>query len=456
MGQLNFPVQASPVWGDQSGRGQDLINAIENRAWVLGTILNHSTRGEMMLGFWPTTTLDNAPNFALYTLSNEIRARIASTTSGNDAGYSAATDYPIIVVWLNGGYQAFSKRGGIWYRDWMHSQVHASAYAGFSNYSAAGSLQDKWIIQSQKADLFDPEIFVESPAVGTGSNNGAYPEAPAFDFFMQYVVDTLPASGNIRVSFRWQWNPPDYIGPYAPIYDFVQIDSAGNIELYDHYEGLSDFLLATGSSGVSNGDTITVIAENFNRKVWVNETLVIDYNDADYSDSNQESTNWEVVDLGSGGVISDLTIAKYKLRDIIGLSDNLIVNGTFDADTDWTKGANWTIAAGVANHTGANSLLQAMVDPAIAEHIYYCEMEILNYVSGGLAAKVGTPSFPFYGIAFGQNDGVTSGYRVAEASGQFYLESFSSFSGDVDNVILKEVLFSSSYLAQILDSILGL
>jgi hypothetical protein len=29
--------------------------------------------------------------------------------------------------------------------------------------------------------------------------------------------------------------------------------------------------------------------------------------------------------------------------------DSLVTNGTFDTDTNWTKGTGWTIAAGVAS-----------------------------------------------------------------------------------------------------------
>ena len=33
--------------------------------------------------------------------------------------------------------------------------------------------------------------------------------------------------------------------------------------------------------------------------------------------------------------------------------DNLVTNGTFDSDTDWTKGTGWTIGSGVATAVGA-------------------------------------------------------------------------------------------------------
>ena len=37
----------------------------------------------------------------------------------------------------------------------------------------------------------------------------------------------------------------------------------------------------------------------------------------------------------------------------VGYGAELVTNGTFDTDTDWTKGTGWTISGGVATHTGA-------------------------------------------------------------------------------------------------------
>ena len=35
--------------------------------------------------------------------------------------------------------------------------------------------------------------------------------------------------------------------------------------------------------------------------------------------------------------------------------DSLVTNGTFDADTNWIKGTDWSISGGVANHTTTSS-----------------------------------------------------------------------------------------------------
>lgn len=65
------------------------------------------------------------------------------------------------------------------------------------------------------------------------------------------------------------------------------------------------------------------------------------------------ANGWE-----SGG--STWTISSNAVINTPTLGSELIVNGGFGADSDWTKGANWTIAAGVATKSGgvANNLTQ--------------------------------------------------------------------------------------------------
>lgn len=45
---------------------------------------------------------------------------------------------------------------------------------------------------------------------------------------------------------------------------------------------------------------------------------------------------------------------------------NLITNGTFATDTDWTKGTDWAIASGTANFIGGFGLLQQTISQVLA------------------------------------------------------------------------------------------
>jgi hypothetical protein len=68
----------------------------------------------------------------------------------------------------------------------------------------------------------------------------------------------------------------------------------------------------------------------------------------------------------------------------------IAVNGTFVSDTDWTKGAGWTIAAGVATATGAIStaISQVPTIPLVAGQAYAVTYTITRS-AGGLIPSLG-------------------------------------------------------------------
>jgi hypothetical protein len=76
------------------------------------------------------------------------------------------------------------------------------------------------------------------------------------------------------------------------------------------------------------------------------------------------------------------------------IKNNLAVNGTFDSDTVWNKGAGWTIAGGVAVATAAASDLDqtSLFEPRV---FYHVEFTVSGYSSGTitpvLGGTVGTP-----------------------------------------------------------------
>jgi hypothetical protein len=81
-----------------------------------------------------------------------------------------------------------------------------------------------------------------------------------------------------------------------------------------------------------------------------------------------------------------------------------IINGTFATDTDWTKGAGWTIAAGAATNSGATgSLSQTMVQPLTLGNTYRVTFdftdapaEVFVRFSGAVAQNVsGITTTPF-------------------------------------------------------------
>lgn len=73
-------------------------------------------------------------------------------------------------------------------------------------------------------------------------------------------------------------------------------------------------------------------------------------------------------------------------------STNLITNGVFGADTDWTKGTGWSIAAGVADCDGtqvaASNLYQGSV--TTDAKTYYVKFTVAGYIAGSVRCVIGT------------------------------------------------------------------
>lgn len=115
--------------------------------------------------------------------------------------------------------------------------------------------------------------------------------------------------------------------------------------------------------------------------------------------------------------------------------DNLVTNGTFDTDTDWTKGAGWTIGSGVASKASgtASSLYQENV--VVTNKVYYVQFTISNYSAGNMYVILdGSGS----GTSRSANGTYTENITASGGSNRFSLYASSSFVGDIDNVSIFE------------------
>jgi hypothetical protein len=120
----------------------------------------------------------------------------------------------------------------------------------------------------------------------------------------------------------------------------------------------------------------------------------------------------------------------------------LVTNGDFTVDANWTKGTGWTIAAGVASFAATGSSSQLTQPIAFVAGRIYALTFTLTRVAGNFQAR-------FEG-------GTTAGASTLTASGTYTqyltaatgnvtlaLQGGSTFTGTVDNVSLKSVLLSA-------------
>lgn len=110
--------------------------------------------------------------------------------------------------------------------------------------------------------------------------------------------------------------------------------------------------------------------------------------------------------------------------------ENLVTNGGFDADTDWTKGTGWTIAAGVATHaTGAASSLTQT--GSVINRYYTAQVTVSGRTTGDLFAYFGTT----LSSVFATNT-TSSVSDLQQGNTNFSIYATSPFDGSVDNVSL--------------------
>ena len=117
---------------------------------------------------------------------------------------------------------------------------------------------------------------------------------------------------------------------------------------------------------------------------------------------------------------------------------DLVTNGTFATDTDWTKGTGWTISAGTSDVDGtqvADSDLSQSISVTNGQS-YEVTFTISDYTAGTLTPRIGGTA----GTGRTAN-GTYTEVIVAGAGGSPELELRADAAGDmkVDNVIIKAV-----------------
>ena len=118
---------------------------------------------------------------------------------------------------------------------------------------------------------------------------------------------------------------------------------------------------------------------------------------------------------------------------------NVVINGDFTTDSDWSKGTGWTISGGSANcdgsQTGTTSLTPSL-DNVVNNVTYIVEYTISNYTSGSISIKLGNTG---YGAVRTANGTYTEEIKaLATTFPRSQINANSSFTGSIDNVSVKE------------------
>jgi len=135
------------------------------------------------------------------------------------------------------------------------------------------------------------------------------------------------------------------------------------------------------------------------------------------------------------------TVAYYPMNTygFIEYGDNTVTNGTFDTDTDWTKGTNVTISGGTANYASGSTFpgLQQTQTGVLIGGEYRINIDVTTYTSGDvLLIRGGSGTQEYFGITgtgtyslTGKWDGTNNILYLRGDAG--------SFIGSIDNITVR-------------------
>ena len=155
--------------------------------------------------------------------------------------------------------------------------------------------------------------------------------------------------------------------------------------------------------------------------------------------ANTNTPYYEYTNKGLGLVehIGDLETLRQQ-RAVRILEPESVINGGFNYDGDWTKGAGWTISGGKANCTSSNTLTQTgVVEP---NKFYYCSFEITDYESGNLSLYLqGITTNVITGDDKGVFAGVIETTSSLDTELGFDMVDGGAFIGSIDRVTVREI-----------------
>lgn len=130
----------------------------------------------------------------------------------------------------------------------------------------------------------------------------------------------------------------------------------------------------------------------------------------------------------------------YSIKPVEELDDELITNGGFDSDSDWTKGTGTTISGGTANFSSAGGVALYQ-DIGTQSGSVKVTFTISNYSSGTLNVYSGGNQSVSNVNVVGNANGFYSCYvNRSGGNANIIFGSSNNFTGSIDNVSVKEVI----------------
>ena len=226
--------------------------------------------------------------------------------------------------------------------------------------------------------------------------------------------------------------PFNKTGTYRVTFDLVV--TSGSCK-FDAGGGNDEIFSTSGSKTIYVTNTLKFEFNAFNLG-WVgsldNVSVVDVSSDFDFDRASSATR------INSSGLVQDMqSITDPELvlnGDFEELGSELVTNGSFDTDSDWTLGSGWSIEDGVATSIGSNYGQQLKQTILQTNKIYKLSFDIVDYTSGNIALES-----IYYGVTQTFNGiGSYVTYFTSLSQTEFRLYS-QNFIGSLDNVSVQQV-----------------
>jgi len=142
--------------------------------------------------------------------------------------------------------------------------------------------------------------------------------------------------------------------------------------------------------------------------------------------------------VGVGWIIVHTITGTFEADEVIyeaTYGSELVTNGDFSADSNWTKGTGWTIAAGKATHaTGSTSQIYQDIS-AVSGSFYRFVYTTSGISAGGMQAMVGDEA----GVSRTTNDTWTEYIQCDGADSNAKVQAGSACDGSIDDISVKQI-----------------
>ena len=168
------------------------------------------------------------------------------------------------------------------------------------------------------------------------------------------------------------------------------------------------------------------------------EALCIKPDDA--SGDFQFSRNSAATRVNAQGLVENVQILSSNLVQNGDFSEEgveQITNGSFDTDSDWGLGTNWSISGGSLNAAAATATAFQQNTGIVTNKTYKVTYTISNYVSGSVRIEIGSANVSV-GITRSAN-GTYTEYITALGDDAVYFDGISAFTGSIENCSVREV-----------------